>query len=301
MRVSRNLAHHLSSSKCRSLIPRATATANKQQQAKTESLPNLPGLNLITPGLMTIVNDVDTTGTIREVSTRVSYVSRRLSEVDDISQVDEDGLPLIYNEAKIAAYWKKKPTELISRWTRFTAISLPWLTKLFNAFLSGNLATRQVELASDAVDNLEKLGPTFIKLGQILSIRPDVLPPPVMKELAKLQDRIEPFSTAEARRVVEAELKAPLDSIFSSFSEKPIAAASLAQVYRAVLRETGEEVAVKVQRPQALETISKDLYVLKRAVGVYEQIVRRFTAQTTDYQELVSTFAEGLYTECDFR
>lgn len=59
-----------------------------------------------------------------------------------------------------------------------------------------------------------------------------------------------------------------------------------------MLRETGEVVAVKVQRPAALSTISKDLYVLRRAVGVYEQIVKRFTAQTTDYQELVSTFAE---------
>ena len=219
----------------------------------------------------------------------------------DIYQVDEEGLPLIYNEEKIAAYWKGKPGELLGRWTRFTAISLPWLTKLFNAFLSGNLEKRQVELAQDAVNNLEKLGPTFIKLGQILSIRPDVLPPSIMAELAKLQDRIETFSTEEARKVIESELGQPVDSIFSSFSEKPIAAASLAQVYRAVLRETGEEVAVKVQRPQALETISKDLYVLKRAVGVYEAIIRRFTAQTTDYQELVSTFAEGLYTECDFR
>ena len=65
------------------------------------------------------------------------------------------------------------------------------------------------------------------------------------------------------------------------------------QVYRARLRSTGEEVAVKVQRPGALSTISKDLYVMRRAVGVYEQIIRRFTAQTTDYQSLVSTFAEG--------
>ena len=87
-----------------------------------------------------------------------------------------------------------------------------------------------MDLARDAVDNLEKLGPTFIKLGQIMSIRPDVLPPPVMRELAKLQDRIEPFSTQEARAMVEADLGETIDTIFSEFSEKPIAAASLAQV-----------------------------------------------------------------------
>jgi hypothetical protein len=67
-------------------------------------------------------------------------------------------------------------------------------------------------------------------------------------------------------------------------------------VYRARLRSTGAEVAVKVQRPGALSIISKDLYVLRRAVGVYDQLVKRFTAQTTDYQQLLSTFAEGLYT-----
>jgi predicted unusual protein kinase regulating ubiquinone biosynthesis (AarF/ABC1/UbiB family) len=75
----------------------------------------------------------------------------------------------------------------------------------------------------------------------------------------------------------------------------------LLQVYRAKLRSNGQEVAVKVQRPGALSTISKDLYVMRRGIGVYEQLVKRFTAQTTDYQSLLSTFAEGLYTEMDFR
>jgi predicted unusual protein kinase regulating ubiquinone biosynthesis (AarF/ABC1/UbiB family) len=74
-----------------------------------------------------------------------------------------------------------------------------------------------------------------------------------------------------------------------------------AQVYYARVRATGQPVAVKVQRPGALSTISKDLYVMRRGVGVYEQLVKRFTAQTTDYQQLLSTFAEGLYTEMDFR
>lgn len=92
-----------------------------------------------------------------------------------------------------------------------------------------------------------------------------------------------------------------LRSFFSEFSREPIAAASLAQVYRATLRESGQEVAVKVQRPGALSTISKDLYVLRRLADVTQPLIKRFTADETDYIALTETFAEGLYTELDFR
>ncbi|GAB4820938.1 hypothetical protein N2152v2_007984 [Parachlorella kessleri] len=241
---------------------------------------------------------------LRDVK-EISYVSRRRLDALDFDpyEVDEDGLPLVYNEERIAAFWKGRPGELTARWTGFGRVSVPWLTKLANNLIQGKLGDTKVQqaLARDAVNNLERLGPTFIKLGQIMSIRPDVLPPAVMTELAKLQDKIQPFSTLEARALIERELRAPIDTFFSEFSEEPIAAASLAQVYRARLRATGQEVAVKVQRPNALATISKDLYVMRRAIGVYERLVRRFTAQTTDYQRLLSTFAEGLYTEMDFR
>jgi len=234
-----------------------------------------------------------------------SYVSRqRMQDADfDPDAVDGEGLPLVYNEARIAEFWKGRPGELAGRWGKFIAVATPWLTSLANGVLQGRILEEDTQrrLARDAVRNLERLGPTFIKLGQILSIRPDVLPPAIMSELGSLQDRIQPFDTAEARRVVEADLGAPVDEIFSEFSPEPVAAASLAQVYRARVRATGREVAVKVQRPDALATISKALYVMRRAAGVYERIVTRFTAQTTDYQELVSTFAEGLYSEMDFK
>ena len=234
----------------------------------------------------------------------VSYVSRRRMDdaAFDPDAVDDEGLPIVYNEARIADFWRTRPAELAQRWAKFFGIAAPWLASLAQAAVQGRLSdpARQAQLARDAVRNVERLGPTFVKLAQVLSIRPDVLPPAVLKELSRLQDGVKPFSTAEARRVLERELGRPLGDVFSSFGPEPVAAASLAQVYKAVRRDTGEEVAVKVQRPGALSTISKDLFVLRRAAGTYEKLVKRFTAQETDYQTLVSTFAEGLYFELDF-
>ncbi len=77
----------------------------------------------------------------------------------------------MYNERLINGYWRNRPGELLGRWTLFVSVSGPWLAKLANAFITGQMEARQGELARDAVDNLEKLGPTFIKLGQIMSIR----------------------------------------------------------------------------------------------------------------------------------
>lgn len=238
-----------------------------------------------------------------EERNRQSYVSQQVAldgEID-LNAVDEDGLPLVYSVNRIATFWNDKPVELAQRWSRFLRISTPFVTKFFFSLLNGKLQDDEKELATMAVDNLTELGPTFVKLGQVLSIRPDVLPPVTMKELARMQDDIERFSNEEARAMVEEELGRPIDELFSDFAQEPVAAASLAQVYRATLRETGEEVAVKVQRPGALSTVSKDLYVLRRLADVMQPLIRRFASDETDYIALTETFAEGLYTELDFR
>merc|ERR1719484_263376 len=101
--------------------------------------------------------------------------------------------------------------------------------------------------------------------------------------------------------MVEQELGRPMGEVFSEFGPEPAAAASLAQVYRAVLKETGEVVAVKVQRPGVQELVSKDLYVLRRAAEVYQGLVTRFAPQQrTDYVALFNEWAVGFYTELDF-
>ena len=141
-------------------------------------------------------------------------------------------------------------------------------------------------------------GPTYVKLGQMMSVRPDVLPPAALEELKALQDSVKPFDTATAVQQIESELGGPLGAFFSEISEEPMAAASLAQVrltslfqsflyingnplfldiwcqvYKARLATTGEYVAVKIQRPAVLEVVSKDLYVLRRAAEVYQGLV----------------------------
>lgn len=107
---------------------------------------------------------------LRDVK-NTSYVSRRRMDDADFNpdEVDVDGLPLVYNEARVSQYWGQRPGELAKRWANFVGISAPWLTSLANAFIQGRIGDEATQraLARDAVVNLEKLGPTFIKLGQV--------------------------------------------------------------------------------------------------------------------------------------
>eukprot|EP00808_Paulinella_micropora_P024115 g17880.t1 len=147
---------------------------------------------------------------------------------------------------------------------------------------------------------MERLGATYIKLGQMMSVRPDVLPEPALEQLRILQDNVQQFDTATAIAQIESELGGPLGKFFSEISPEPVAAASLAQVYKARLLD-GRWVAVKVQRPHCLETVSKDLYVLRRAAEVYQGLMRRFAPnQRTNYVALLNEWAIGFYTELDF-
>uniref|UniRef100_A0A7S4L0S1 Protein kinase domain-containing protein n=1 Tax=Guillardia theta TaxID=55529 RepID=A0A7S4L0S1_GUITH len=217
--------------------------------------------------------------------------------------VDEEGLPIVYDKELIEAYWRKQDGALQKRWREFLSVSVPFLTKMITMLVRGGvdeLKKNEVDLAREARQNLEKLGPTYIKAGQMMSVRPDVLPQPVLDELAYLQDSVKPFDTKVAVEMIEQELKAPLGKYFSEISEKPVAAASLAQVYKAKL-VTGETVAVKVQRPDVLSVVSKDLYVLRRAAEVYQGLMDRFAPQQrTNYVALLNEWAVGFYTELDF-
>jgi len=158
---------------------------------------------------------------------------------------------------------------------------------------SGDSAIKGDELARD----LERLGPTFVKLGQLLSTRADLLQPAYAEALTRLQDDIEPFPFADVVRIVEEELRVRLSKAFQDFEEAPLAAASLGQVHRAVLRD-GRPVAVKVQRPGVREQVLLDLDTLGDAALLLERVST--VTRSVDVRSLIEQFRRTMLAELDY-
>ncbi|MCS6801490.1 MAG: AarF/UbiB family protein [Chloroflexota bacterium] len=144
---------------------------------------------------------------------------------------------------------------------------------------------------------IEEIGPTAIKLGQVLSTRPDFVPPDLLRELIKLQDTVPPFPFADVVQIVREEFGREMDAIFLEFDETPVAAASLAQVHRARLRN-GVEVAVKVQRPGIVRQIETDIDITLRIAQILER--RTEWARAYNLTETAEEFARTIREELDF-
>ena len=145
---------------------------------------------------------------------------------------------------------------------------------------------------------VEELGPTFIKLGQMLSTRPDVLPADFVQELIKLQDNVQPFDFSEAEAIIESELEGRRAEIFSSIDEVPVAAASVGQVHQAWLHN-GDKVVIKVQRPGIRRTIEVDLEILFHLATLMERHLEGMDAQRPT--DMVEEFGHSLERELDYR
>ena len=202
-----------------------------------------------------------------------------------------------YDPKAIAQYYRNRPWQAIWR-----AITVVWS---FAGFVLGMLwdswqhevKEHQPERAAHLRLILTRLGPTFIKVGQALSTRPDLIRKDFLEELIKLQDQLPPFDSVRAFEIVEAQLGRKISETYSEISPAPVAAASLGQVYRARLL-TGEEVAVKVQRPNLLPILTLDLYLMRWAAGLLGPLLPLNLGH--DLSLIVDEFGIKLFEEIDY-
>ena len=202
-----------------------------------------------------------------------------------------------YNPNAIARYYSLRPWLAIAR-----AIKVVWFFAGFILGLKwdewrGEVEQNKLKRAIQLRQILTVLGPTFIKVGQALSTRPDLIRKDFLNELVKLQDQLPPFDNAIAYRIIETQLNRPVAEIYSELSPTPVAAASLGQVYRGRLY-SGEEVAVKVQRPNLRGVITLDLYLMRWAAGWLSPWLPLNLGH--DLSLIVDEFGTKLFEEIDY-
>jgi predicted unusual protein kinase regulating ubiquinone biosynthesis (AarF/ABC1/UbiB family) len=201
-----------------------------------------------------------------------------------------------YDPDRIAATYRQTPL-LVFR--RLVAIILPILQLVFAIWWDGLVGKRQQNAKRRAIQLrtlLTRLGPAYIKVGQALSTRPDLVPVIYLEELTQLQDQLPPFPNEIAHQFIEEELGDRPDQLYSELSPHPIAAASLGQVYKGRLK-TGEVVAVKVQRPGLAENITLDLYILR---GLAAWAKRSIRIIRSDLVAILDEFGARIFEEMDY-
>ena len=167
----------------------------------------------------------------------------------------------------------------------------------WNNLTRNNTSRRRRRLAKWLVGNILQLGPTFIKIGQALSTRADLIPAEYIEEFGQLQDRVPPFGSDLAIAVIEKELGKPITMLFAEFNSTPLAAASLGQVHKARL-QTGEDVVVKVQRPGLAKLFNLDFEILHRLVRWLNRFVK--SARKFNLEAIYREFFDLLYQEIDY-
>ena len=211
--------------------------------------------------------------------------------------IEASGL-LSYDPEAITRIYAGHPQRLIKRlWQTLVPIGL-YLLGASTDWLFGLLKNqeRSRQRAKEAAELLVDLGPAFIKAGQALSTRPDIVPPVLLEELAQLQDQLPGFDSALAMACIEEDLGAPISSIYDQLDSEPISAASLGQVHKGVLK-SGEVVAVKVQRPGLREQITLDLYIVR---NIAAWLNRNVGLIRSDLVALIDELGKRVFEEMDY-
>lgn len=199
-----------------------------------------------------------------------------------------------YDIQAIANYYRNQPLRV---WWRCVVIFVPLIWLFLRLRLNAKASAEKLKkLAIESRQLLTRLGPAFIKIGQALSTRPDIVPPIFMDELAELQDQLPAFDNDIAFQFIREALGADPSEVYAEMSENPIAAASLGQVYKGRLR-TGELVAIKVQRPDIAAGIALDMYILR---GIATWMKKTFKFVRSNLAGILDEFASRIFEEMDY-
>ncbi|MBG1242419.1 ABC1 kinase family protein [Nostoc sp. NZL] len=202
----------------------------------------------------------------------------------------------LYDPVSIAAHYQNRPLQVIRRIFAVLGPTLSFAFGLWSDSKRGIVVKNDRRRATQLRVLLTQLGPAYIKIGQALSTRPDLVPPVYLEELTKLQDQLPPFPNELAYQFIKEELGAPPEEVYAELSAQPIAAASLGQVYKGKLK-TGEEVAVKVQRPDLRERITIDLYILRNLAAWVQKKVKRVRS---DLVGILDELGDRIFEEMDY-
>lgn len=201
-----------------------------------------------------------------------------------------------YDPATSRAYFDRRLPIVVSRAFSILFNSLRFGLQILKDQRDGVSKEVEYQRGKELAELLTKLGPTFIKVGQSLSIRTDLLSPAYIRGLETLQDKVPSFDTEIAREILQKEWGCSVESVIESLPPEPVAAASLGQVYRAKLRATGQEVAIKVQRPSIREQIALDMYLLREAAPILKSIGNL----NSDTVGTVDAWGSGFVDELDY-
>ncbi|MBE8969714.1 AarF/ABC1/UbiB kinase family protein [Nostocales cyanobacterium LEGE 12452] len=244
--------------------------------------------------------------------------NRRGDELDVIDVVPEDATPslvvrsprllaaqkvriaaqpeTLYDPVGIAAHYQNRKVQVLRRIFAVLGPTLSFVFGLWSDSKRGIVVKNDRRRATQLRVLLTQLGPAYIKIGQALSTRPDLVPPVYLEELTKLQDQLPPFPNEIAYQFIKEELGAPPEEVYAELSAQPIAAASLGQVYKGKLK-TGEEVAVKVQRPDLREGITIDLYILRNLAAWVQKKVKKVRS---DLVGILDELGDRIFEEMDY-